>query len=224
MASGTLSGRGPTSVMLPSSTLSSCGSSSTLVRRSRAPTGVTRASPGAVTSGPAIEARIVRNFSNVKGTPPCPIRRWRKIAEPPVLNRTTAATHSSSGDKKISTVSATPMSSSRRAGLGAMPAPVLTRGKPGGPALSLDGMSRINCLLRRELVFCGDSRRGQPSGDQWVTAGIEAGAGGEVELEIVAEAADHAVGHGAPDREILAGVRAVPADLVAGARGVDHDL
>src|SRR5205807_3316897 len=60
-------------------------------------------------------------------------------------------------------------------------------------------------------------------GDQWIAAGIEAGAGSQVELEVVAEAADDAVDDHASDSEIFARVRAVPADLVPAGRGVDHD-
>ena len=45
-------GRGPTRDMSPRSTLISCGSSSRLVRRSHAPSGVTRGSPTSLNSAP----------------------------------------------------------------------------------------------------------------------------------------------------------------------------
>jgi hypothetical protein len=65
--------------------------------------------------------------------------------------------------------------------------------------------------------------RGQAPGDQRVTASVQAGAGGEIELEVVAEAADHPIADRASDGEILACVRAVAGDLIGATGRVHHD-
>src|SRR5690242_10533077 len=60
-------------------------------------------------------------------------------------------------------------------------------------------------------------------GGQGGAAGVEAVAAAQVEDEVVAEAVQPAVLDDRADRQVLAGVRAVPAHLVRGVAGPDHD-
>ena len=78
------SGRGPTRLMSPRRTLSSCGSSSMRWARMKAPTRVMRGSRSVAQRGPAASAstRMLRNFSNVKTLPRRPTRSWRYITGP----------------------------------------------------------------------------------------------------------------------------------------------
>ena len=82
------SGRGPMRVMSPFSTLTSCGSSSSLVARSTAPSLVTRESAWPVTSGSARSAplTIERSFKIVNGSrepayPDLPVERRSRAGE-----------------------------------------------------------------------------------------------------------------------------------------------
>ena len=66
--------------MSPISTFQSCGSSSSRVRRSKRPIGVTRGSPlFEAHTGPvaaSASCRIERNLWTVKTRPCCPTRAW----------------------------------------------------------------------------------------------------------------------------------------------------
>ena len=73
------SGRGPTTLMCPSSTLINWGSSSREKRRRIAPSLVRRGSPGLAQTGPvsaSASGRIVRNLMMGKGLPSRPTRSW----------------------------------------------------------------------------------------------------------------------------------------------------
>src|SRR5690348_4354196 len=87
MNSGT-SGRGPTIDMSPTRTLSSCGSSSSLVRLRKAPMRVIRGSARTVSALPAREASetIERNLKIRNGRPFLPTRCWRKRTGPGLSN------------------------------------------------------------------------------------------------------------------------------------------
>ena len=87
------SGRGPTKDMSPRSTFQSSGSSSSLVRRRKRPTGVTRASPRAVTCGPPIRRAHRAELDERERPPSRPTRVWRKKTGDPEVPRWTASAH-----------------------------------------------------------------------------------------------------------------------------------
>ncbi len=100
-------GRGPTTDISPRSTFRNCGSSSRLVRRRKAPTRVTRGSPGAAWVTPAsVCATIDRNLKTWNGWPSMPSRACRNRTGPGEDSRTARAMASSSGDNPSSTASA----------------------------------------------------------------------------------------------------------------------
>ncbi len=90
--SGT-SGRGPTRLISPRTTLSNCGISSSFVILRIFPTLVMRASPNAVSLDPclSVPSIMVRNLKIWKVLPYCPTRRWRKKMGPRESSRTATA-------------------------------------------------------------------------------------------------------------------------------------
>ena len=90
--SGT-SGRGPTRLISPRSTLNSCGSSSILLRRRSLPILVIRRSPEAVIFSPCLSAprTMLRNLMTWKGLPFWPTRHCRKKIGPRDSSRTASA-------------------------------------------------------------------------------------------------------------------------------------
>src|SRR5207248_2302214 len=93
------SGRGPTIDMSPRSTLKSCGSSSILVRRNRAPSGNTRGSscPVMRLARPGRPWCMVRSLYMVKGAPARPTRRARYSTGPGLARRIPSAAIASTG-------------------------------------------------------------------------------------------------------------------------------
>src|SRR5437588_1177567 len=93
------SGRGPTIDMSPRSTLKSCGSSSILVRRNRAPSGNTRGSscPVMRLARPGRRWCMVRSLYMVKGAPARPTRRARYSTGPGLARRIPSAAIASTG-------------------------------------------------------------------------------------------------------------------------------
>src|SRR6056297_1823848 len=79
-----MSGRGPIRLISPRRTLTKLGSSSRRDFRRIAPSGLIRCSSSA-SSWPRFDTSqgaMVRNFQMRKGTPPCPMRSWRKKTGP----------------------------------------------------------------------------------------------------------------------------------------------
>src|SRR5207302_11185341 len=86
------SGRGPTRLISPRSTLNSCGSSSSAVRRMKRPNGVRLSSPSTPPGAepcsgrkpwpPVRLTRIERNLSMSNTCPSRPTRRWRNSTGP----------------------------------------------------------------------------------------------------------------------------------------------
>src|SRR6185437_7781415 len=126
-------GRGPTRDMSPRSTLTSCGNSSRLVRRSHAPSGVIRGSSASLNSAPlragascsaesmpvtyarcirsSLPAYMLRSFSIVKGLISRPSRSCRKNAGPADVDRTRQHKSSSKGAMLTISTEASAMSS-----------------------------------------------------------------------------------------------------------------
>ena len=112
-----MSGRGPTRLMSPRTTLTSCGSSSSDQRRSTVPTRVCRgssydgypdrrSSPTYVIDGATRRSgSIVRNFTIVNRRPSRPMRRWCNSTGEPRRARTIAATASWTGADSTSSAS-----------------------------------------------------------------------------------------------------------------------
>src|SRR6056297_688411 len=91
-----MSGRGPMRLISPRSTLMKLGSSSRRDLRRIAPNVLTRCSSRA-SSWPRLDCSqgaMVRNFQMRNGTPPCPMRSWRKKTGPGLKKglRTSSAT------------------------------------------------------------------------------------------------------------------------------------
>ncbi len=116
MASG---GRGPTRLMSPRSTLTSCGNSSIEKRRRCLPTGVTRGSSLILNRTPSDSLRcdscarrrsasvyMVRNFQMVNGRPSLPMRSCLNSAGPGEVQRIRNAAPSSSGESASSSAAA----------------------------------------------------------------------------------------------------------------------
>src|SRR5215510_7213521 len=100
------SGRGPTNDISPLRTLSSCGSSLSLVRRRIRPKGVTRESFSGQTLGPAgpVVSNMVRNLYILKSLPSLPRRSQRyKISprESRLINRPITGKSGSTSTKPI---------------------------------------------------------------------------------------------------------------------------
>src|SRR5450755_2824800 len=165
------------------------------------------------------------------------------MAEPPVLRRVARASARKRGHTRLSTARATATSRSRRAGLSPIPGAAAAttatgRSSPAPRSAGLPLARRGNSgdswpLLRSNNIRtppvccmdgCGRGRLGQAPGGQRVAAGVQAGAGGEIELEVVPETADYPIPDRAADGEILACMRAVAGDLIAAAGSVHHDL
>src|SRR5438105_13810259 len=117
------SGRGPTIDMSPRSTLKSCGSSSILVRRNRAPSGKTRGSSCPVMRLAAAGRRwcMVRSLYMVKGAPARPTRRALYSTGPGLARRMPSAASASTGATSARPRAASTMSS-RRFAMAARPA------------------------------------------------------------------------------------------------------
>src|SRR2546429_5122966 len=109
------SGRGPTIDMSPRSTLKSCGSSSILVRRNRAPSGNTRGSscPVMRLARPGRPWCMVRSLYMVKGAPARPTRRARYSTGPGLARRMASAASASTGATSARPRAASTMSSRR---------------------------------------------------------------------------------------------------------------
>src|SRR2546430_3724397 len=117
------SGGGATIDMSPRSTLKSCGSSSILVRRNRAPSGNTRGSscPVMRLARPGRPWCMVRSLYMVKGAPARPTRRARYSAGPGLARRMATAASASTGATSARPRAASTMSS-RRFAMAARPA------------------------------------------------------------------------------------------------------
>ena len=114
------SGRGPTMLISPLSTLRSCGSSSSDVLRNSAPTGVRRSSAPSTPPGPSTSAettrslagcaslgRIERNLSISKVRPSRPMRLWRKRIGRPSETSTARDRERMTGDRRRRATAAT---------------------------------------------------------------------------------------------------------------------
>src|SRR5208282_1754845 len=102
------SGRGPTRLMFPASTLNNCGSSSAFDFLSHLPTGVILGSPSAVRKefDPSLLAFMVRNLQIINGRPNWPVLTCRKKIGPRLVSFTASAAINSIGDRKISPLKA----------------------------------------------------------------------------------------------------------------------
>lgn len=103
--SGT-SGLGPIRFISPLITLTSCGNSSSLYWRRKAPIRVTRGSPATVTVAPCVSGTIVLNFQMPNDLPWRPTLNCLKKIGRPSAQRIRSATAASSGSKNSNPIAA----------------------------------------------------------------------------------------------------------------------
>ena len=173
-------GRGPTSDIVPCSTLNSCGSSSRLLARRKRPTRVMRLSARAVCCSPVVAAAgfqvMVRNLKMSNTRLSSAWRRWRKITGPGLSSRTASAMTASTGSSAsvirlpssrssapLSTASQRPIGRSTRRSTGTLP-PIasMARGGPSGPARS--GHSPMGTARAASRNAIASSRNGGACG------------------------------------------------------------
>src|SRR5580704_4585426 len=110
-------GRGPTKLMSPRSTFQSCGSSSTLDRRSKAPNRVMRSPSGKSRPCRSRWSVMVRNLRTKKGTLLKPGRCWRNRIGYPICSHIKKVTATSNGESStrptIDTTTSNPRFSAR---------------------------------------------------------------------------------------------------------------